>query len=138
MFSSGAGLGSSGHFLAVVTWGQAHLDDGHARQRLDTRGTRGRSPWLSSSSSRSPTLNDDQVVVFRGAAWENLEDWWLAVSREVKIQALQAHPWHFAHEATHLTVTCAGPVGIARRQHPYPYIYPLSQDNHTYRFTPDT
>lgn len=85
--------------------GEAHLDDGHTRQGLATRGPRGRSPRLSSSSSCSPTLYDDQVVILSGAAWEDLEDWGLAVSREVKIQAFKAHPWHLAHKAAHLAVT---------------------------------
>ena len=50
-------------------------------------------------------LNYDEVVIFSGAAWEDLEDWWLAVSREIQVQAFEAHPWHLAHEATHLAVT---------------------------------
>lgn len=85
----------------MVNWGQAHLDNGHARQGLGTRGAR-RSPRLPSSSSCSPALNDDQVVVLGGAAWEDLEDWRLAVSCEVKIKADLGH---LALEAAHCTLT---------------------------------
>lgn len=94
------------HFAAMVLAEEGpHLDDGHAGQGLGTRGPRGRSPRLSSSSGCSPTLYDNQVVILGGATWEDLEDWGLAVSREVKIQALKAHPWHLAHKAAHLALT---------------------------------
>lgn len=100
------GLDSRHHpFPCQGHLGQAHLDNGHARQGWGPRGARGRSPRLSSSSSCSTPLNNNEIVILSGAAWEDLEDWWLAVSREVQVQALQAHPWHLAHETTHLTLT---------------------------------
>lgn len=84
---------------------QAHLDYGHAGQWRGPRGPRWSSPRLSSSSGCSTTLNNDKVVILGGAAWEDLENWWLTISREIQVQALEAHPWHLAHEATHLTLT---------------------------------
>lgn len=85
--------------------GQTHLDNGHARQWRGTRSPRWSSPRLSSSSSCSTTLNNNEIVIFSGAAWEDFENWWLAISREIQVQALKAHPWHLAHEATHLALT---------------------------------
>ena len=75
------------------------------RQGRGPRDPRGRSPRLASSCCSSTSLDDDEVVILSGAAWEDLEDWWLAVSREIQVQAFEAHPWHLAHEATHLTIT---------------------------------
>lgn len=73
--------------------------------RRGPRDPRGRSPRLASSSGGSTSLDDDEVVILSGVAWEDLKDWWLAVSREIQVQAFEAHPRHLAHEATHLAVT---------------------------------
>lgn len=66
------------------------LEQAHLTMAIPGRGrapgTRGRSPRLASSCSSSTSLDDDEVVILGGAAWEDLEDWWLAVSREIQVR----------------------------------------------------